>query len=41
MNDIKALLDERISRERTKDLLVALVKVPSPQTELLEEEPLL
>jgi acetylornithine deacetylase/succinyl-diaminopimelate desuccinylase-like protein len=43
MNDaeIKALLDERISRERAKDLLVALVKVPSPQTELLEDEPLL
>jgi acetylornithine deacetylase/succinyl-diaminopimelate desuccinylase-like protein len=43
MNDteIKRLLDERISRERAKDLLVALVKVPSPQTELLEDEPLL
>jgi acetylornithine deacetylase/succinyl-diaminopimelate desuccinylase-like protein len=43
MNDteIKRLLDERISRERAKELLVALVKVPSPQTELLEDEPLL
>jgi acetylornithine deacetylase/succinyl-diaminopimelate desuccinylase-like protein len=43
MNDteIKALLDERVSRERAKELLVALVKVPSPQTELLEDEPLL
>jgi acetylornithine deacetylase/succinyl-diaminopimelate desuccinylase-like protein len=43
MNDteIKRLLDERISRERAKDLLVELVKVPSPQTELLEDEPLL
>jgi acetylornithine deacetylase len=43
MNDteIRALLDARISRQRAKDLLVALVKVPSPQTELLEDEPLL
>src|SRR5215470_5244756 len=39
--DIKALLDGRISRERAKELLIALVKVPSPQTELLEAEPLL
>src|SRR5712691_3392447 len=39
--DIKALLDGRISRERAKELLIALVKVPSPQTALLEEEPLL
>jgi acetylornithine deacetylase/succinyl-diaminopimelate desuccinylase-like protein len=39
--DIKELLDERISRERAKELLIALVKVPSPQTELLEDEPLL
>src|SRR5262245_24229551 len=39
--DIKTLLDARISRERAKELLIALVKVPSPQTELLEEEPLL
>src|SRR6476620_7643202 len=39
--DIKTLLDARISRERAKELLIELVKVPSPQTELLEEEPLL
>jgi acetylornithine deacetylase/succinyl-diaminopimelate desuccinylase-like protein len=39
--DIKRLLDARISRERAKELLIALVKVPSPQTELLEDEPLL
>jgi acetylornithine deacetylase/succinyl-diaminopimelate desuccinylase-like protein len=41
MNDIKALLERQILRQRAKDLLVALVKVPSPQTELLEDEPLL
>jgi acetylornithine deacetylase/succinyl-diaminopimelate desuccinylase-like protein len=42
MNDaeIKALLEPRISRQRAKDLLIALIKVPSPQTELLEDEPL-
>src|SRR3954468_22670996 len=39
--DIKTLLGARISRERAKELLIELVKVPSPQTELLEEEPLL
>src|ERR1700716_1221002 len=39
--EIKTLLDARLSRERAKELLIALVKVPSPQTELLEEEPLL
>src|SRR5882757_11159937 len=39
--DIKALLDQRLSRERAKALLIDLVKVPSPQTALLEEEPLL
>jgi acetylornithine deacetylase/succinyl-diaminopimelate desuccinylase-like protein len=39
--DIKTLLDAAISRERAKELLVELVKVPSPQTELLEDEPLL
>jgi acetylornithine deacetylase/succinyl-diaminopimelate desuccinylase-like protein len=38
---IKTLLDQRISRERAKELLIDLVRVPSPQTELLEEEPLL
>ena len=43
MNDaeIKALLEPRISRQRAKELLIALVKVPSPQTGLLEDEPLL
>jgi succinyl-diaminopimelate desuccinylase len=40
-NEIKALLDAKISRARAKQLLVELVKVPSPQTELLEDEPLL
>jgi acetylornithine deacetylase/succinyl-diaminopimelate desuccinylase-like protein len=39
--EIKKLLDEGISRERAKELLIELVKVPSPQTELLEDEPLL
>jgi acetylornithine deacetylase len=39
--DIKKLLDARISRERAKELLIELVRVPSPQTELLEDEPLL
>jgi acetylornithine deacetylase/succinyl-diaminopimelate desuccinylase-like protein len=39
--DIKALLDAKISRHRAKQLLIELVKVPSPQTELLEQEPLL
>ena len=39
--DIKKLLDTRISRERAKALLIELVKVPSPQTALLEDEPLL
>jgi acetylornithine deacetylase len=38
---IKTLLDARISRARAKELLIELVKVPSPQTELLEDEPLL
>jgi acetylornithine deacetylase/succinyl-diaminopimelate desuccinylase-like protein len=38
---IKALLDGRISRTRAKELLINLVKVPSPQTDLLEGEPLL
>jgi acetylornithine deacetylase/succinyl-diaminopimelate desuccinylase-like protein len=39
--EIKKLLDRHISRERAKGLLIELVKVPSPQTELLEDEPLL
>lgn len=43
MNDtaIKQLLDARLSRERAKALLIELVRVPSPQTALLEAEPLL
>src|SRR5262245_57093109 len=39
--DIKKLLDARISRERAKELLIALVKGPSQQTELLEDEAVL
>jgi len=39
--EIKQLLDTRVSRARVKRLLIDLVKVPSPQTALLEEEPLL
>src|SRR6266436_13117 len=39
--EIKTLLDALLSRECAKELLIALVKVPSPQTELLEDEPLL
>src|SRR6185437_8864421 len=39
--EIKALLDAKLSRERAKQLLIELVRVPSPQTELLEDEPLL
>ncbi|HEY2136448.1 MAG TPA: peptidase dimerization domain-containing protein, partial [Xanthobacteraceae bacterium] len=38
---IKTLLDARIARERAKQLLIELVRVPSPQTALLEDEPLL
>src|SRR5262245_11262239 len=40
-SEIKKLLDARITRARAKELLIELVKVPSPQTELLEDEPLL
>jgi acetylornithine deacetylase len=40
-SDIKKLLDARISRERAKALFIELIRVPSPQTALLEEEPLL
>ncbi len=39
--DIKDTLEARISKERTKELLVELVKVPSPQTDKFEAEPLL
>jgi acetylornithine deacetylase/succinyl-diaminopimelate desuccinylase-like protein len=40
-HEIKKILDARLSRERAKELLIELVQVPSPQTELLEDEPLL
>ena len=40
-SDLKKLLGAKLSRERAKELLIELVKVPSPQTDLLEEEPLL
>src|SRR5262245_58622744 len=40
-SEIKQLLDAKLSRERAKELLIELVKVPSPQTDLLEDEPLL
>jgi acetylornithine deacetylase/succinyl-diaminopimelate desuccinylase-like protein len=38
---IKTILDAKLSRERVKSLFVDLIKVHSPQTDLLEEEPLL
>ena len=38
---IKQLVEARVSRARVKQLLIDLVRVPSPQTALLEEEPLL
>ncbi len=40
-SEIKELLNQRISRERAKQLLIDLVRIPSPQTDLLEDEPLL
>ena len=39
--EIKQLLEARVSRARVKQLLIDLVRMPSPQTALLEEEPLL
>src|SRR5262245_39880853 len=39
--EIKEPMDRHISRERAKELLIELIRVPSPQTELLEDEPLL
>jgi acetylornithine deacetylase/succinyl-diaminopimelate desuccinylase-like protein len=39
--EIKTLLDRRISRSRARQLLIDLVRIPSPQTALMEEEPLL
>lgn len=37
--DIRRIIESHASKDRAKELLVALVKVPSPQTELLEAEP--
>ena len=39
--DIRKTLENMISKERTKELLIELVKVPSPQTDKFEAEPLL
>ncbi len=39
--DIRAIIEKHISAARAKQLLVGLVKVPSPQTALFEAEPLL
>ena len=39
--DIRTAIENRISRERAKALLIELVRVPSPQTERFEAEPLL
>ncbi|MGY8994022.1 MAG: hypothetical protein ACKVK8_07730, partial [Rhodospirillales bacterium] len=36
---MKALLEPYLSRDRCKNIFVELVKVPSPQTDLLEAEP--
>src|SRR3989338_2879608 len=36
---VKKLVDEKLRYEEVKRLLVKLVQTPSPQTELLEEEP--
>jgi acetylornithine deacetylase/succinyl-diaminopimelate desuccinylase-like protein len=38
---IKETLEARISRQRAKELLVELVRIPSPQTDRFEAEPLL
>lgn len=39
--DVKQTLETAISKERAKELLIELVKVPSPQTDKFEAEPLL
>jgi acetylornithine deacetylase/succinyl-diaminopimelate desuccinylase-like protein len=39
--DPKSILDAAISAERAKSLLIDLVKIPSPQTDRFEAEPLL
>src|SRR3990167_9048372 len=36
---VKKLVDEKLRYEEVKRLLIKLVQTPSPQTELLEEEP--
>jgi acetylornithine deacetylase/succinyl-diaminopimelate desuccinylase-like protein len=36
---VKSELERHLSRDRARSLLVDLVRVPSPQTELLEKEP--
>ena len=38
---VKETIEAAITRDRAKQLLVELVRVPSPQTELFEAEPLL
>ena len=39
--DPKTIIDTAISAERAKALLINLVKIPSPQTDRFEAEPLL
>ena len=39
--EIKSVLAQGLSRERVKTLFIELIRIPSPQTALLEEEPLL
>ena len=39
--NFKDIIDKSLTLEKAQDLLVGLVQVPSPQTELLEAEPLL
>ena len=41
MTELKTILDSGISKDRAKELLIELVKVPSPQTDRFEAEPLL
>lgn len=38
-NEAKKRIDQQLSYEETRNLLVKLVQTPSPQTELLEREP--
>lgn len=39
--DFRQIIESHASKDRARELLVELVRVPSPQTELLEAEPLL